>query len=272
MNIRTLCFGAILFGLTACGFHYPNQTRLGNAMSEIYIEYDPRSQFYKLVSQKLEVRGVKVTAIGKLKSYQKDKNVPVLKITAVQVGQNIVSVNAAGSDLEYGITAISLATLKIPNHSRPIVMRNTITRTTFNKAANTLASNNESDILVRECFDLLSSQLVDRINYLGKMSDPDEPMPNPAELILAKDEDGNEVLVDTGSDMTLLDALRLNKAVEESTGKNISLSELNNGSAVLNANHTYELPRVVPKLVNEAPESVSEEGFLKKTPPEDEEN
>ena len=151
-------------------------------------------------------------------------------------------------------------------------MRNTITRTTFNKSANTLASNNESDILVRECFDLLSSQLVDRINYLGKMSDPDEPMPNPAELILAKDEDGNEVLVDTGSDMTLLDALRLNKAVEESAGKNISLSELNNGSAVLNANHTYELPRVVPKLVNEAPESVSEEGFLKKTPPEDEEN
>ena len=140
-------------------------------------------------------------------------------------------------------------------------MRNTITRTTFNKSANTLASNNESDILVRECFDLLSSQLVDRINYLGKMSDPDEPMPNPAEL-----------LVDTGSDMTLLDALRLNKAVEESAGKNISLSELNNGSAVLNANHTYELPRVVPKLVNEAPESVSEEGFLKKTPPEDEEN
>lgn len=263
MKLKYLCFGALVFGLTACGFHIPNQTRLGNSMSEIYISGDARNTFYKLVAQKLEVRGVKVTNRNKLRPYQIKKDIPTLNLNSVRVMLPIVSVNAVGVDLEYGVTAISSAVLKVPNHTHPIFMNNLVTRTTFNKADNTLASNNESDILVQECYDILSTQMVDRINYLGKMSDPDEPMANPAELVLARDEDGNEIFIDNSPSMTLLDALRSQREIEDASGKSVSLSELNNGMTVLNPNKTHELPKVAPKLINEAPETVSEEGFLK---------
>lgn len=105
--------------------------------------------------------------------------------------------------------------------------------------------------------------MIARINYLGKQSDPDEPFTAPAELLLAKDEDNNDIYIDNSRNMTLLEALSAKQDAEVAQGKAVSLSDLNNGMKVLNKNKEYSLPKVEPKIPHEAPESLSEEGFLK---------
>ena len=142
-------------------------------------------------------------------------------------------------------------------------MRNGLTRTTLNKADNALASTNEQELVIDECYEVLADQMIARINYLGKKSDPDEPFVAPAELLLAKDEDNNDIYIDNSRNMTLLEALSAKQDAEVAQGKAVSLSDLNNGMKVLNKNKEYSLPKVEPKIPHEAPESLSEEGFLK---------
>ena len=69
--------------------------------------------------------------------------------------------------------------------------------------------------------------------------------------------------MDNSRNMTLLEALSAKQDAEVAQGKAVSLSDLNNGMKVLNKNKEYSLPKVEPKIPHEAPESLSEEGFLK---------
>lgn len=264
MKLKLICVGALLLGLTACGFHLPHQNRLDTSLAEINVSGSYHDNFYKLVVQKLQMRGVKVNYQGTSnRKIKEDKTIPSLEITKPSVSMPLASIDALGAAKEYNLIVRSSATLKIPNYTRPIVMRNAITRTTLNKADNTLASSNEQQILVEECYEELSDQMIRRISYLGKQSDPNESKAVPAQLLLAKGEDNSEIYIDNSPSMTLIDALQEQDAIEQSQSSSVSLSELNNGMKVLNKNKTYQLPKTSIKMVYEAPDSLSEDGFIK---------
>lgn len=264
MKFKLVCIGAMMLGLSSCGFHVPNQNRLGSNISEIAVSGSYHNKFYKLVVHKLEMRGIKVDYQGTSnRSPEERKDIPTLSITAPSVSLPLASINSRGAALEYNVIVRTQARLTIPNSSKPIIMRNGLTRTTLNKADNALASTNEQELVIDECYEVLADQMIARINYLGKQSDPDEPFVAPAELLLAKDEDNNDIYIDNSRNMTLLEALSAKQDAEVAQGKAVSLSDLNNGMKVLNKNKEYSLPKVEPKIPHEAPESLSEEGFLK---------
>ena len=186
------------------------------------------------------------------------------ELTTTSVSMPIVSVDVFGSAKEYNMVITTSAILKIPNHSKPIIIRNGISRLTINKGDNSLASDNERQILIDESLDELSDQMIRRINYLGKQSDPDASKATPAQLVLAKDEDNNEVYIDNSPSMTLIDALKAQQVQEKYEADSVALSELNNGIRVLNPEKQYKLPKTKIKMVNEAPDDLTEEGFIKK--------
>lgn len=267
MKLKLALFALMMIAVTACGFHIPNQNRLGSSISEIDISGDYHSMYYKIVVQKLQARGIKVNYQGTAnREYSVRKNIPSLSITAPKVSMPINSIDSRGAALEYSVIVTSRAVLTIPNLKRPIVMKNGLVRTTVNKADNALASTNEQDIIVDECFNTLADQLIVRINYLGRQTDPDEPRTVPAELLLAKDENNSEIYIDKSQSMTLIEALKNQNDEERGSSRSVSLSELNNGIKILNSKGTHNLPKTEPKVVHQAPDSLSEEGFMKTAP------
>ena len=146
------------------------------------------------------------------------------------------------------------ASLQLPNYNRRIIMSNTITRSTLNKADNTLASTNEQNIIRYECYDELSDQLISRINYLGKQTDPNSPDLTVAELLLAKGENNSDIVIEKGGNLTLYEALTEQDNKERENASSVTLNELNNGSKILNSKDSYRLPKTRVNLPHQAPE------------------
>ena len=101
-----------------------------------------------------------------------------------------------------------------------------------------------------------------KLNYLGKMTDPDSPIAKPAQLLLAKGENNQDIIIDTSENLTLIEALQAQDAAEKVSAKSYELQELNNGNKVLNTDN-YNLPKVNPVLVHSAPDLVDDNGYIK---------
>ena len=263
-KVRVLLISLLLMTLTACGFHMPNRGELGSTIKEINVSGSYHTKFYKIIVHKLENRGIKVHAQSVTNRQPEfNKNLPSLTITSPGVVLPIVSVNAFGATKEYNEIITSSVKLTIPNRDKPILIRCGITRYTLDKGDNTLASTNERAIMYDEALEELSDQTIRRISYLGKQTDPNAPYTSPAHLLLAKDENNEDVLIDNSPTMSLIDALMSKDEKEKDQAKSVELSELNNGIDILNSHKTYQLPKVKIRMVNEPPEEVSAEGFMK---------
>ena len=261
--MRKAVFALILglsIALSGCGFSLPQQTKLNEALPAIVVSGSYHHPFYKMVVQKLRVSGVKVISQNSAK-VPKDENLPALMIPSPSVSNLVASVDSKAQALEKTIIVSAAATLLIPNH-RPIVMRNSLTRSALDKAGQNLASQNEIRILINETYEELSSQLVLRLSYLGRQSDPDARVPQPNELILVPGETDDEATVITQNSnyegMTLLEALKAQDLAEKANANDVPLENLNNGQNILNdSNKRPQLPKVEPKLLHEAPEHLN---------------
>lgn len=230
-------------------------------MPEVVVTGDYHDQFYKLVVRRLRANGVTVYAQDSGYSPTDDeraKDLPTLILPRPNVLDEVVSVNSRAQSLEYALVVSVAPTLAIPNH-RPIMMRNSVTRAVLNKPGQALASDTEKAIVIQETKEDLADQLVMRLSYLGRSSDPDASVPQPAELILAQGESSAQ---DTAAvtqattqtqGMTLLEALQQQDQYESAQGTQLTLDQLNNGQRILN-NKSYELPKVKPEPLHQAPE------------------
>ena len=246
---------------TGCGFHLPNQAKLDDTMPEVVVTGDYHDQFYKLVVRRLRANGVTVYAQDSGYSPTDDEraqDLPTLILPRPNILDEVVSVNSRAQSLEYALVVSVAPTLAIPNH-RPIMMRNSVTRSVLNKPGQALASDTEKAIVIQETKEDLADQLVMRLSYLGRSSDPDASVPQPAELILAQGESSAQ---DTAAvtqattqtqGMTLLEALQQQDQYESAQGTQLTLDQLNNGQRILN-NKSYELPKVKPEPLHQAPE------------------
>ena len=258
-KFTSLIVGLGLLGLTACGFHLPNETSLAEAMPEINVLGDYHNRFFKMVIQRLQISGVKTHAQDK--GYIPDNpDIPTLRIPNPSVSIPLVAVSSTASALEYDIIVKAATSLSIPNH-RTIVMRNSITRSTTEKSGRALASSVERNVVIDETLEALADQVIMRLGYMGKMSDPDEKAPRPTDLLRDEtDPSANVDIVEADeSNLTLLEAIEAQNAKEAEKGKKVTLDEMNNGHDILN--RSYELPKIVPEPVNSAPESLSEENL-----------
>lgn len=257
-RIVAIFFATIL--LSSCGFHLPDEVSTASAVPELKVTGNWHHPFFRKTVDLLRVRGVKVYTEG----YGTDgidgdnTSLPTLSIPAPSVSVPLMSVNAYMSALEYSVIVRTADILTIPGH-RPLLMRNSLTRTYLNKSGRALATSSEFKEILDETYQELASQLVTRISYLGRQSDPDAEQLTPAQLNEAKDDPSSKQdLTNIPAGMTLMDALRMQDNNDLTSGKSTSLDELNNGSKILNSTQdtqrSYNLPKSKPVLKNEAPD------------------
>lgn len=250
---------AALLSLQGCGFHLPSEATLADTMPVVNFVGNERGRIGRSVIQKLRVAGVDVrTAQSKDHPLSKDPSVPELQVSDPSVYAPLVSVNSYLGASEYNMILRSSSILKIQGH-RPILMRASITRSYLNKSGAALATSNEFDNIYKESCDELAGQIVTRLGYLGRQSDPNDKSPTPAELTVASDDPATALKDEPPAGMTLMEALRYEGEKEKEGQSSKTLDDLNNGSKVLKG--THDLPKTRPSLKNEAPESISEKGF-----------
>jgi outer membrane lipopolysaccharide assembly protein LptE/RlpB len=258
---KALCcaaFAAALL-LQGCGFHLPSEATLAETIPVINFTGDERGPFGRSVIKKLRTAGVDVrTSKSKDHPLSKDPAVPQLQLAGPSVSAPLVSVNSYLSATEYNMILNASGILRIQGH-RPILMRASITRSYLNKTGAALATSIEFDNIYKESCEELATQIVTRLGYLGRQSDPNDKAPTPAELTVSADDPSTQLKDEPVAGMTLMEALRYQGEQEKQSGKSTTLDQLNNGSAVLKG--THDLPKTKPVLKNEAPESVSAEGF-----------
>lgn len=253
--ILTGCFimGAAL--LSACGFHQPHQIKMDEAMPELNVIGDYHHPYYKMVINRLRNNGVKVNA--QYSGYHPDlkQPIPYLMLPQPNVENKTVSVDSRAQAIENSLLITTAATLYIPNH-RPILMRNSITRSALNKTGQSLASDVEQSTLIDETYQVLADQLVQRLSYLGRYSDPDDQAPMPGELIQARGEE-SDITYDPKQfeGMTLLEALQMQMQLDEAQSTAVDFDQLNNGNKVLDPDN-YKLPPVKPEPLHQAPASI----------------
>ncbi len=271
--------------ITGCGFHLPNQTALDETMPQINVVGDYHSDFYKMVINRLRANGVEVYAQSSDFDPDLKQNIPSLMLPEPNVTNEVVSVNSLAQSIENSLLVSISATLTIPNH-RPILMRNSITRSVLNKPGQSLTSNTEVNMVINETYEQLADELVLRLSYLGRSSDPDAAVPQPSELTYTPGEDDPstlEQLKPQTSGMTLMEALQVQNQYEaQQQSTSVSYDELNNGQAILEpsittpaattttTNHagatgsteqavpqkSYQLPPVRPERLHRAPNGI----------------
>ncbi len=258
--------------VSACGFHLPDEVATADAIPQLKVTGDWHNSFFRKTVDLLRMRGVKVytNGYGTDGIDKNDKKIPTLSVPGPSVSAPLMSVNAYMSALEYSLIVRTSNILSIPGH-RPILMRNALTRTYLNKSGKALATSNEFQEMVGETYDELATQLVNRIAYLGRQSDPDASPLTPAILTESKDDPSSKVSIEELPEgTTLMDALRIQNEIESANAKEATpLSKLNNGSAILNSqedrdnlylNRSYSLPKVKPTLKGAAPD-IDESNF-----------
>ncbi len=253
MRFAVCCLLSLsLVVLSACGFHLPHQTKLNEALPEINIEGDYHHEFYKKVVQKLRVSGVQVNAQGD-RNFTPDDKVPTLLIPTPSVNNVVVAVDSRAQALERNLFVQVTMTLLIPNH-RPLIMKNSLTRAMLNKTGHSLASDNEESIVTSETYDELASQMVLRLGYLGRESDPDARVPLPQDLVESADDPSSKVeTTNPYEGMTIIEALQAQDNAEGTQAQSTTLDDLNNGKQYTNP----QLPPVEPKLLHQAPASLN---------------
>ncbi|MCR5537361.1 MAG: hypothetical protein K6F05_08150 [Succinivibrio sp.] len=258
--------GMVLTLLPGCGFHLPAEHQLSTTIPKLNVTGAYQSRFYKQVVLLLEAQGVEVNAQNSGFTPQASEEIPTLSIPEPKVEVPLVAVSSLADGLQYAIIVSYATTLSIPHH-RPILMRNALTRSMLKKAGRALASDNEREIVTNETIDELAQQLVTRLAYLGRLSDPSSPDATPAELLISKDGSTKDLNLpeQLPQGLTLIEALQYQEAAERSAAKatpglNRDLDELNNGQVVLDRSR-YQLPKVKPQRVHEAPASLTVDGI-----------
>lgn len=224
------------FLISACGFTIPQQENLNVAIPKIVVLGDKNNSFVKLVVNDLKQNGVEVL----LNAQDTDKAIPKLSVANPVVEDFVVAVDTSAQALERNLQISTAATLFIDNY-RPIAMKNSISRTILNKSGNSLASQNEYDLVISETLQTMANQLIVRLSYLGKQSNPDIKIPTPGELTLQKGEfldDKNET-----SKMSLIEALQKQDAIDRNNSTTISLDKKL-------SEQSYKLPSVKPKVLD----------------------
>ncbi len=257
-TVLTIAAALTALVLCSCGFQLPTQEDLGQAVPKLNVEGAYHSSFYKYVVQNLRLSGVEVNSQNS-GGYQRDDKAPTLLIPSSHITTKVVAVDSMAQALEENIFVSVAGTLMIPGN-KPIIMRNSLTRSVLNKSGFALASQTEKDTVIDETHQELARQMVTRISYLGRQSDPSVRIAQPADLLVNEDSD---FVPDTSiyEGMTVIDALRAQDSAERSLGTSVTVDELNNGMAVLSDDSIAApvLPPIAPSLKHEAPESLSTE-------------
>ncbi|MBU3823911.1 MAG: hypothetical protein H9917_03705 [Candidatus Oceanisphaera merdipullorum] len=144
--------------LVGCGFQLRGGENLAPELQKIALVGDDKSQFYRLVSARLQRAGVELVSPG--------SGAPILSITGLGQTNTVASVNRFADALEYASRFGSRFTLDMPDESRQ-VFNVTFNRSFLDKSAQALASSREQQQMREQMESEAADQIVRQLNRLN---------------------------------------------------------------------------------------------------------
>ncbi|MBO1518499.1 LPS assembly lipoprotein LptE [Oceanisphaera pacifica] len=160
MLYRIKASGLVLLTLllVGCGFQLRGGDNLAPELQRIALVGDDKSQFYRLVSARLQRAGAQLVA--------PDALTPVLSISGLGQGNTVASVNNRADALEYATRFGTRFTLDMPDQARQ-VFNVTFNRSFLDKSAQALASSREQFQLREQMEHEAAEQIVRQLNRLS---------------------------------------------------------------------------------------------------------
>ncbi|MBL1378740.1 LPS-assembly lipoprotein LptE [Zobellella iuensis] len=144
--------------LAGCGFQLRGGDNLPPELQRLALAGDDKTQFYRLVSARLQRAGVQLVA--------PDGATPVLTIAPLGQGNTVASVNARADTLEYAMRFGTRFTLDMPGEPRQ-VFNVAFNRSFLDKSDQALASSREQQQLHEQMEHEAAEQILRQLNRLS---------------------------------------------------------------------------------------------------------
>ncbi|WP_445400298.1 LPS-assembly lipoprotein LptE [Zobellella sp. An-6] len=149
---------ALTLLLAGCGFQLRGGDNLPPELHRLTLAGDDKTQFYRLVSARLQRAGVQLVS--------PDGATPVLTIAPLRQGNTVASVNARADTLEYAMRFGTRFTLDMPGEPRQ-VFNVTFNRSFLDKSDQALASSREQQQLREQMEHEAAEQILRQLNRLS---------------------------------------------------------------------------------------------------------
>ncbi|MGO1245861.1 MAG: LPS-assembly lipoprotein LptE [Oceanisphaera sp.] len=157
-SIKATALVLLTLLLVGCGFQLRGGDNLAPELHRIALVGDDKSQFYRLVSARLQRAGAQLVA--------PDALTPVLSISGLGQGNTATSVDSRADALEYATRFGTRFTLDMPDQTRK-VFNISFNRSFLDKSAQALASSREQFQLHEQMEHEAAEQIVRQLNRLS---------------------------------------------------------------------------------------------------------
>ncbi len=144
--------------LAGCGFQLRGGDNLPPELQRLALVGDDKTQFYRLVSARLQRAGVQLV--------EPDALTPILTIAPLTQSNSVASVNTSVEALEYATRFSTRFTIDIPEQPRQ-VFNVTFNRSFLDKSEQALASSREQQQLREQMEIEAAKQIIRQLNRLS---------------------------------------------------------------------------------------------------------
>ncbi|AWX15339.1 hypothetical protein CEP48_03790 [Mergibacter septicus] len=151
--LRSCLLLMLTISLSACGFHFENQSELAQKLQHLHLESnDPYADMTVAMRQELKRHQLLVN-----ENQVKDSTAPILRINSVQTNSQVASVFQQGRAAETILSLTVNAVLIINNQRYPIQVKSN--RVFFDNPREALAKNTEKSAISQALYQQAAQQI-----------------------------------------------------------------------------------------------------------------
>lgn len=155
--VRWLLISLLGLWLTGCGLHMRGAVNIPPEYRKVQLIGDDKSDLYRMVTSRLKRVGVQVV--------EGESDVPQLTLGAIQVNNQVASVDSNSQAVEYVMLFNTKYSLTLPNHE-PQSFNASFSRSFLNKSSEALASTREQEQLTHEMLEQTADLILIQLSRL----------------------------------------------------------------------------------------------------------
>lgn len=155
--VRWLLISLLGLCLTGCGLHMRGAVNIPPEYQKVQLLGDDKSDLYRMVASRLKRVGVQLV--------EGDSNVPQLTLGAIQVTNQVASVDSHSQAVEYIMLFNTKYSLAVPGHETQS-FNASFNRSFINKYSEALASSREQEQLTHEMLEQTADLILIQLSRL----------------------------------------------------------------------------------------------------------